>query len=106
MCYIKNMSEIIKFPTIQKSASLDTVNKNVGVSINAYFFEDSPNIYIGGEIVVVICGKKHKGVVTGILQKDKNNNITKVAYSIPFLSGDDSLKFGEANFAYKIKKYD
>lgn len=64
------------------------------------------HIVVGGEIVVEVYEKKHKGIVTTIIQKDKNNNVTIIAYTIPFLSGDDPLKFGEAKFTYSTKTYD
>ncbi len=116
------MAEVIKFPTIEKKPS-DTFtensndvaqsnvlwfkkNPNVESGITACLSEGDPYITIGGEVVIELCGKKHKGIVTDILQKDKNNNVIKVAYTIPFLNGDDPLKFGEAEFKYILKNHD
>ena len=109
MCYSKNMGEVIKFPTTRKPASVETGGNNsetAGNPIKACLFECIQNITIGGEVVVHVYGKKHKGIVTTILQRDENNNITKIAYTIPFLSGDDPLKFGEADFTYATETYD
>ena len=120
------MGEVIKFPTTKEIVQPENTVENVNDSteskvlefkrgtdldiktknIKACLFEDFPVITIGGEIVVEINGKKYSGAVTDILQKDTNNNITKIAYTIPFLSGDDPLKFGEADFTYEIKSYD
>lgn len=80
-------------------------NLNKG-NIKAFLFEDSPKIFIGGEIVVEILGRKYIGAVTDISQRDSNNNITKIVYTIPFLDGDDPFKFGEADFIYSIKNHD
>ena len=74
--------------------------------VKAFLSESSPSITVGGEIVVEVYGKKYKGVVTDILQRDKNNNIAKIAYTIPFLNSDDPFKFGETNLTYSLKKYD
>ncbi len=97
------MGEVIKFPTIQTSSPQETVSEK---SVQAFLFEGFPNITIGGEIVVEVCGKKYSGIVTDILQRDKNNNITKIAYNIPFLNSNDPFKFGEAKFTYKIETYE
>jgi hypothetical protein len=32
--------------------------------------------------------------------------VTKIAYVIPYLGGDDPVKFGEANFTYTIEIHD
>jgi hypothetical protein len=57
-------------------------------------------------VIIKVFGKKYKGSVIDIIKKDKNNNVTKIMYSIPFLSGDDPLKFGEADFKYIVESYD
>lgn len=118
------MGEIIKFPTIQKPDSPTVVNENINISaevlefrkraelgikegtLKACLFEGAPTITVGGEVVVEVCERKYKGIVTDILQRDENNNVTRIAYSISFLNGDDPFKFGEADFIYKIEKYD
>lgn len=117
------MAEVIKFPTVEKSPSpetsvesLDEVNNSnvlefvktpdYASNVIACLSEGNPYIVTGGEVVIEICGKKYKGTVTEILQKDKNNNVTKIAYTIPFLNSGDPLKFGEAEFKYIIEKHD
>lgn len=120
------MGEVIKFPIIQKVVLPETTaisrsnstestiadfKKKIKTDegerpIQACLCEDSPKIITGGEIVVHVYGKKCKGIVTNILQRDNNYNVTKIAHTIPFLSGDDPLKFGEANFTYNTEKYD
>lgn len=60
----------------------------------------------GSEVVIELFDRKYKGVITSILQKDKNNNITKITYTIPFLESDDPFKFGEASFTYKVETHD
>lgn len=124
MCYNEIMAEIIKFPINPKHSSPETgkdglelhgsvVDFRRKVELNlkkkklkACLFEGSPSVVIGGEVIVELFGKRHIGVVTSILQKDKNNNVTKIAYSIPFLSGDDPFKFGEADFTYNVETHD
>ena len=102
---MRNMGEVIKFPINQKPVSAEVFK--VGNSpIKSCLFKGAPQLVIGGEVVIEVSGKKHKGIVTAILQKDINNNVTKITYTIPFLDGDDPLKFGEADFTYDIKTYD
>lgn len=120
------MDKIIKFPTIQKpvtpempgivGGSINPMESKVlefkrdlgikGGNIKACLFQDFPRVIVGGEVVLELCGKKYKGTVIEILQRDENNNVTKISYSIPFLNGDDPLKFGEADFTYNTKIYD
>jgi len=125
VCYSEDMSELIKFPTIQKPTMPETpgiVGENInpaeskvlefkrdlgiGGKVKACLFQDSPSVTIGGEVVIELCGKNYKGTVIAILKRDPNNNVTKIAYSVPFLNGDDPLKFGEADFTYNTKIYD
>lgn len=117
------MAEVIKFPTVEKlplsetstESSATISNSNVlefrktpdhAGGIIACLSEGNPYVVTGGEVVIEMCGKKHKGIVTDILQKDKNNNVTKIAYTIPFLNGNDPLKFGEAEFKYILKNHE
>lgn len=120
------MGEVIKFPTIQKQALPEALSENIidskelhvaefkrklelslkGRTVKACLFEGSPSVVVGGEVVIEMFGKKCIGTVTGILQKDKNNNVTKIAYIIPTLSGDDPLKFGDADFTYNVETHD
>lgn len=72
----------------------------------AYFLEGAPKVSVGSEVIIKINGKKYKGVVINEVQRDKNNNVTKITYTIPFLSANDPLKFGEADFKYIIETYD
>lgn len=120
------MAELIKFPIIPKQPSPETVTENddtstelnvvdfkrrielslKGKNLKACLFEGSPSVVVGGEVVVELFGKRYIGIVTGILQKDKNNNVTKIAYIIPTLSGDDPFKFGDADFTYNVETHD
>ena len=97
------MGEVIKFPKVQKVASPETTklstNNSVESSITdfkkkvkqgigerliqAYLSEGSPKVITGGEVVIQVYGKKHKGIVTNILQRDNSYNVTKIAYTIP-----------------------
>lgn len=81
----------------------ETLVKNIA---NAYLSEDHPFIAVGNEIIVEVGGRKHKATVTKILSRDGSNNVSTISYCIPFLNGDDPLKFGEANFKYKIETHD
>ena len=78
--------------------------KEEGTVAKACLFEGAPNVAIGGEIVVEIYGRKYKGIVTNIIKNGRN--ISKVGYNIPFLNGDDPLKFGVADFTYDVEIYD
>ncbi len=120
------MGELINFPTIQTSTAPHGANEDINNPIGAKvlrfgnvagadtekrtikscLFEGAPTIAVGGEVVVEVQGKRYRGIATKILQSDKNNNVTKIAYIIPFLSGDDSFKFGEADFSYDVKTHD
>jgi len=119
------MVEIIQFPLsrINKKPNQDTVKSSNSSSnilefkkntptevtterIKAFFSEGSPKIVVGEDIVVEVFGKKYKGIISKVLERDKSNNITKILYMIPFLNGDDPFKFGEADFYYIIKKHD
>ncbi len=120
------MGDVIKFPTTQKQGPQETSTENVidsnglniveykrklelslkGKTLKACLFADEPSIFVGGEVIVELFGKKYIGNVTEILQKDENNNVTKIAYTIPSLSGDDPFKFGDADFTYNIETHD
>ena len=118
------MGDILKFPTIKKrkvedsekqegeiqdeSQVLEFKNKpkkkEEGTVAKACLFEGAPSVVIGGEIVVEIYGRKYRGIVLN--KFTKGGNITQVSYDIPFLNGDDPLKFGVADFTYDIEQYD
>lgn len=111
------MGEVIKFPANQKPTLTEAVGDGINnpesfnilefkkkANIKAFLSESSPRIVIGGEIIIEVLNKKYNGIVTEILQRDANNNITRIAYNIPFLNSNDPFKFGEANFTYSIKK--
>jgi hypothetical protein len=120
------MGELIPFPLPKKQTKTESFTKDISNAsesniltfekrfnvqnqrnpVQAYFLEGSPKIIIGSEVIIKVFGKKYKGSVIDIIKKDKNNNVTKIMYSIPFLSGDDPLKFGEADFKYIVESYD
>lgn len=118
------MGEVIKFPD-QGDKSKNKVSetnlsthdslvaslgKNFSIKNNpevqAFLSDTHPFVHTGNEVIVEVFGKKYKATVTSILEKDSNNNVTKIAYVIPYLGGDDPVKFGEANFTYTIEIHD
>jgi hypothetical protein len=75
-------------------------------TVTAYFSRQSPKALVGGEVVIKILGASHKGVITNILDRDENGNITKIEYVVPHLNADDPYKFGTAHFVYKIEPHE
>jgi hypothetical protein len=117
------MGEVIQFPAPKKPNQGEVINepsnpleeshvlefkKGLGLSVRgksvqACLLQGSQNFAVGSEIVLEVFGKKYQAILTSIVERDTNNNITKIAYSVPFLNGDDPLKFGEADFTYRTE---
>ena len=58
-------------------------------------------IECGNFVNIKIWDKIYKWKITSINRQDKNGNILKIEYVIPFLNSDDPLKYWKAPFSYK-----
>lgn len=85
------MGEVYIFPVQEKSFQ------------RAYILEENIHLGEGSRILVDLVFKKHEAILTKIVKKDVNGNITQVEYTIPFLNSDDPFKYGKAKFSYIIK---
>ncbi len=110
------MGDIIEFPGGKKEVKSNIVPISLGQKFDkaiitygakAYLsYEGVSKVQIGSEIVVDITSKKYSATLTKVLARDENGNIKIVEYVIPFLNSDDPLKIGQAEFIYKIEKYE